>query len=113
MAGDYNTEKLAEMIALHLDGTYTKCDVWKESTSFLLRLCQCGEDRMSACSNGNDEHNQIYLDHSNQIPKIFSNSESGKTWRLGCRWWINRHFSHNILASDIASCNQVSCTIRF
>ncbi|KAL2476390.1 hypothetical protein Adt_37126 [Abeliophyllum distichum] len=101
--GDYNTEKLAEMIALHLDGTYAKCDVWKELASCLLRLCQCGEDRMSACSNGNDGHNQIYLDHSNQIPEIFANSESGKTWRLRCRWWLNRHFSHNILASDIAS----------
>ncbi|KAL2500239.1 hypothetical protein Fot_34087 [Forsythia ovata] len=113
MAGDYNTEKLAEMIGLHLDGTYAKCDVWKEFASCLLRLCQCGEDRMSACSNGNDEHNQIYLDHSNQILEIFSNSESGKTWRLCCRWWINRHFSHNILASDIASLYQVSSTLRF
>ncbi|KAL2493585.1 hypothetical protein Fot_37342 [Forsythia ovata] len=100
--GDYNTEKLAEMIALHLDATYAKCDLWKELASCFLTLCRC-EDRMSACSNGNDRSNQIYLYSSNQIPEIFTNCESGKTWRLRCRWWLNRHFSHNILASDIAT----------
>ncbi|XP_022897250.1 uncharacterized protein LOC111410889 [Olea europaea var. sylvestris] len=101
--GYYATEKLAEMIALHLDATYAKCDVWKELASCFLNLSQCAEDRMSACYNGNDGQNQIHLDHSNQIPEIFTNSESGKTWRLRCRWWLNRHFSHSILASDIAS----------
>ncbi|CAA3005991.1 Mitogen-activated protein kinase kinase 5 [Olea europaea subsp. europaea] len=101
--GYYDTEKLTEMIALHLDAIYAKCDVWKELASCFLNLCQCAEDRMSACYNGKDGRNQIHLDHSNQIPEIFTNRESRKTWRLRCRWWLNRHFSHSILVSDIAS----------
>ncbi|XP_022847813.1 uncharacterized protein LOC111370370 [Olea europaea var. sylvestris] len=100
--GDYNTEKLAEMIALHLDATYAKSDMWKELASCFLRLRLCGDDRMS-CSNRKDGHNQASFCHSNQILDISTNSASGKNWRLRCRWWLNRHFSHSILLSDIAT----------
>ncbi|XP_022860860.1 uncharacterized protein LOC111381313 isoform X1 [Olea europaea var. sylvestris] len=100
--GDYNTKKLAEMIALHLDATYAKSDTWKELASCFLRLRLCGDDRMS-CSNGKDGHNQASFCHCNQILDISTNSESGKNWRLRCRWWLNHHFSHSILLLDIAS----------
>ncbi|WMV60449.1 hypothetical protein MTR67_053834 [Solanum verrucosum] len=102
-SGEYSTEKLMEMIALHLDATYAKCDTWKELACCFLRLSQCEEDCMSVCSNGEDSEKHKFSFWNSQIPKIFSDYESSKSWRLRCRWWLTRHFSQNILTSDIAS----------
>ncbi|KAK6132663.1 hypothetical protein DH2020_033615 [Rehmannia glutinosa] len=99
--GDYDTQSLVEMIALHLDASYGICDTWQELASCFLRLSQCEEDRVSTC--GSDQYSQGYLDESNKIPELFTNGESGKAWRLRSRWWLNRHFHDRIRTSDIAS----------
>lgn len=109
MAGGYSTEKLLEMTALHLDAAQGDCNTWKEFASCLLKITQCEEDRMSKCideddnAGGGDE--QRHSSHSNvRIPaEILINGASGKSWRFRCRWWLTRHFSRNILASDISS----------
>ncbi|XP_004251881.1 uncharacterized protein [Solanum lycopersicum] len=101
--GEYSTEKLMEMIALHLDATHANCDTWKELACCFLRLFQCEEDCMSVCSNGEDSEKQKFTKWISQIPKIFSDYESSKSWRLRCRWWLTHYFSQTILTSDIAS----------
>ncbi|MCD9561496.1 hypothetical protein HAX54_020623 [Datura stramonium] len=102
-SGEYSTEKLVEMIALHLDATHAKCDTWKELAGCFLKLCQCEEDCMSVCANTEDSEKQKFSNRVSQIPRIFSDYESSKSWRFRCRWWLTRHFSQNILTSDIAS----------
>ncbi|KAG8364888.1 hypothetical protein BUALT_Bualt18G0045400 [Buddleja alternifolia] len=101
--GDYDTQNLVEMIALHLDATYGVCDTWKELASCILKLSQCEEDRVSTCYDGSGRYSQECLDNSNKIPDFFTKGESGKSWRFRSRWWLNRHFHNRILMSDIAS----------
>ncbi|XP_057795913.1 uncharacterized protein LOC131012025 [Salvia miltiorrhiza] len=101
--GDYDTQSLVEMIALHLDASYGTCDTWQELASCLLKLSQCEGDRESACNSGSDSASPGYLDDSNRIPEIFTCGNSGKSWRLRSRWWLNRHFHDRILMSEIAS----------
>ncbi|CAN4075565.1 unnamed protein product [Withania somnifera] len=101
-SGEYSTEKLVEMIALHLDATHTTCDTWMELACCFLRLSQC-EDCMSVCSNDEDTGKQRFSNRISQIPRIFRGYESSKPWKFRCRWWLTRYFSQNILASDIAS----------
>ncbi|KAG6412900.1 hypothetical protein SASPL_125595 [Salvia splendens] len=101
--GDYDTQSLVEMLALHLDASYGTCDTWQELASCLLKLSQCEGDRESVCNSGNDSDNRGCLDDSNRVPELFTCGESGKSWRLRCRWWLNRHFHDRILMSEIAS----------
>ncbi|KAI3466075.1 hypothetical protein Pfo_022738 [Paulownia fortunei] len=101
--GDYDTQNLVEMIALHLDASYGICDAWQELAFCFLKLSQCEEDRVSTCGGGSDQYSPSFLENSNKIPELFTNGESGKTWRLRSRWWLNRHFHDKILMSDIAS----------
>ncbi|KAL6561772.1 hypothetical protein OROMI_017373 [Orobanche minor] len=101
--GEYETRSFVEMIALHLDAAYGVCDAWQELASCFLRLSQCEEDRISTLGVGSDLHSQGHLENSNKIPELFTNGESGKTWRLRARWWLNRHFHSRILMSDISS----------
>ncbi|KAG8364892.1 hypothetical protein BUALT_Bualt18G0045800 [Buddleja alternifolia] len=101
--GDYDTQNLVEMIALHLDATYGVCDTWKELASCILKLSQCEEDRVSTCYEGSGRYSQECLDNSNKIPDFFTKGESGKSWRFHSRWWLNRHFHNRILMSAIAS----------
>ncbi|KAL1553519.1 hypothetical protein AAHA92_14183 [Salvia divinorum] len=101
--GDYDTQSLVEMLALHLDASYGTCDTWQELASCLLKLSQCEGDRESACNSGNDFDSGRCLDDSNRVPELFFRGESGKSWRLRSRWWLNRHFHDRILMSEIAS----------
>lgn len=106
MTGDYDTQSLVEMIALHLDASYGTRDTWQELASCLLKLSQCEGDRESACNSGSDPESRGCLDDSNRVPELFTCGESGKSWRLRSRWWLNRHFHDWILMSEIASGNQ-------
>ncbi|GER53453.1 hypothetical protein STAS_30975 [Striga asiatica] len=101
--GDYDTQSLVEMIALHLEATYGSCDTWRELASCFLRLSQCQEDRISTCGVSSDGHVQGRLGHSNTNPELFTHGESGKTWRFRAKWWLSRHFNDRILMSDISS----------
>lgn len=105
VTGDYDTESLVEMIALHLDASYGTCDTWQELASCLLKLSQCEGDRESACYSGSDPDSQNCLDDSYRIPELFICGESRKSWRLRSKWWMNRHFHPRTLMSDISSGN--------
>ncbi|KAL6283517.1 hypothetical protein ACE6H2_014446 [Prunus campanulata] len=101
---EYSSESLLEMIALHLDATYADYNTWREFALCFLKLSQYEEDRMSVCLNGNEKgHKDRYSVCFNKTPKMFIEGKSGESWRLRCRWWCTRHFSHNILASEIAA----------
>lgn len=101
---DYSSESLLEMIALHLDATNADYNIWREYAMCFLKLSQYEEDRMSVCLNGNEGgHKPRYSVSFNKTPKIFIKGQSGKSWKLRCRWWSTRHFSHDILASETAA----------
>lgn len=103
-SGDYGLEALFEMIALHLDATYAEHNIWREFALCFLKLSQYEEDRMSVCLNKNEDgQEQPDSIHFTKTPKIFTEGNSGKSWRLRCRWWLTRHFSSNVLVSEIAA----------
>ncbi|GLU18106.1 hypothetical protein SLE2022_344240 [Rubroshorea leprosula] len=102
--GDYSPESLVEMIALHLDAAYAESETWGEFALCFLKLSQYGEDRLSACLNGKENKPKPkYSFRYNRTPEIFTVGSSGKAWRLRCRWWLMRHFSKKMLASEINS----------
>ena len=104
ISGDYDAASLLEMIALHLDATYAEFDIWREFALCFLKLSQCEEDRMSVCLDGNEgKHKPKYAVRFNRIPNIFIEGKSGKTWRFRCRWWLTRHFSKNLINSEVAA----------
>ncbi|KAK9269595.1 hypothetical protein L1049_001371 [Liquidambar formosana] len=104
--GDYSSESLLEMIALHLDATYAEYNMWRQFALCFLELSQSEEDRMSVCMNGNEDgHKQRYSVRYNRIPKKFTEAKSAKSWSFRCRWWLTRHFSKNTLVSEIAAGN--------
>lgn len=85
---------------MHLDATYADFSIWREFALCFLKLSQQEEDRMSVY--GNEEgHKQQDSVRFNKTPKIFTEGQSGKSWRLRRRWWLTRHFSHKILESEI------------
>ncbi|XP_059661469.1 uncharacterized protein LOC132307663 [Cornus florida] len=105
-SGYYGLEQLLEMVALHLDATYADCNTWKEFACCFLKLSQCEEERMSVCLDGTQGgHKQRYSVHFNRMPQIFTDGILGKPWRFRCRWWLTRHFSQNILESELAAGN--------
>ena len=92
------------MIALHLDSTYAECNTWKEFALCFLKLSQYEEDQMSVCTNKNEDgQEQTETIYFSKTPRIFTKGKSGKSWRLRCRWWLTRHFSNNMLVSEIAA----------
>lgn len=104
------------MIALHLDAVLAEYNTWREFASCFLKVCQYEEDHMSVCLHGNEGgKKQGYSVHYNRIPKLFMQGRSGKAWRIRCRWWLARHFSKNLLASEMAAgkiAASVSSTIQ-
>ncbi|KAG6645336.1 hypothetical protein I3843_08G111600 [Carya illinoinensis] len=103
-SGDYGLESLLEMIALHLDATYAEYNTWKEFASCFIKLSQYEEDRLSVCQSENEDmQGQPDSIHFSKTPRIFTEGQSGKSWRLRCRWWLTRHFSNSILVSEIAA----------
>nr|XP_011460754.1 PREDICTED: uncharacterized protein LOC105350432 isoform X1 [Fragaria vesca subsp. vesca] len=101
---DYSYESLLEMIALHLDATTAEYNIWREYAMCFLKLSQSEEDRLSVCLNGDeDEPKPRYSVSFNKTPEIFLKGQSRKNWKLRCRWWSTRHFSHELLASEIAA----------
>lgn len=100
--GEYDPQQLLEMIALHLEASYPESNIWKEYASCFIKICRWEEDRMSVCL-GNNEGEMKNGDpvRFNTVPEIFTMGKSGKSWKLRCRWWLNRHFSKTILSSEI------------
>lgn len=100
--GNYGTEPLLEMIALHLDATYAECNIWREFASCFLKLYQSEEDRLSICLNESEiGRKRKYSVGYNRTPNIFTEGKSAKAWSFRCRWWLTRHFGKNTLGSEI------------
>lgn len=103
LKGEYAPERLVEMIALHLEATYGDHTSWKEFALCLLKLSQCEEDRMSMCVDVEQiERENLHTVRFCRTPASFVEGMSGKTWKFRCKWWLNRHFSKHILASELA-----------
>ncbi|XP_010675442.1 uncharacterized protein LOC104891444 isoform X2 [Beta vulgaris subsp. vulgaris] len=101
--GEYSSERLVEMIALHLEATYGDHTSWREFALCLLNLSQCEEDRMSVCIDGEQvKSEQMHTVRFCKTPPSFVEGMSGKTWKFRCKWWLNRHFSKHVLASEMA-----------
>ncbi|XP_050226265.1 uncharacterized protein LOC126676159 isoform X2 [Mercurialis annua] len=102
--GYYRPESLLEMIALHLEAVFGEHKIWREFALCFLKVSQYEEDAMSVCLHGNEGKKvQGHSVRYNRIPKLFICGNSGKAWRLRCRWWLTRHFSNNLFASEIAA----------
>lgn len=101
--GIYSTEKLVEMIALHLDAMFGDSNTWKEMASCFFKLSHSETDEMSTCCIQEEGVPKSYENHLSQIPVIFTDARTKQTWQLRCRWWIKRHFCPKRLALDIAS----------
>lgn len=88
---------------LHLDdGTCVEYDKWRELALCFLKLSQSEEDRVStACSIGTGEHNLMSSFNINSNLKLLTEKKSRNTWRLRCRWWSTRHFSHKIASETL------------
>ncbi|XP_042484550.1 uncharacterized protein LOC122064833 [Macadamia integrifolia] len=100
--GDYNLEPLVEMIALHLDATYATCDIWGELASCFLKISLYEDDQMSVCGNENEcGGKQQFSVCFNSIPRSFIEGNLRMPWKLRCKWWSRRHFSNNILDSEM------------
>ncbi|GAB2278000.1 hypothetical protein Dimus_012700 [Dionaea muscipula] len=100
--GEYEPHQLLEMIALHLEATYADSDIWKEFASCLLKISQSEEDTMSTCTNGEGTRGEQGSNiHLSRIPAGFTVGITGKNWELRCKWWLKRHFSNKILASEM------------
>lgn len=99
-------ESLLEMIALHLDATYADSNIWREFASCFVKLSQYDEDRISVCPDGNERgKKQSFSVRYNRVPDILTEGKSGKAWMFRCKWWLRRHFSQNMLTSEIAAGN--------
>ncbi|KAF7843635.1 uncharacterized protein G2W53_000540 [Senna tora] len=100
--GDYSVKSLIEMIGLHLDATYAESNTWRMFALCFFVLSNNEEDgiftRPSDNEDGHKEHHSSFYKYT---PKMFTEGVLGKAWKLRCRWWLTRHFSHNMLKSEI------------
>ena len=106
VSGVYETERLVEMIALHLEAIRGDHSLWREFALCLLKLTECEEDRISMCVDGE----QVKCEHMHTIrysrtPISFVEGMSGKTWKFRCKWWLDRHFNKQTLESEMAAGN--------
>ncbi|KNA21834.1 hypothetical protein SOVF_039690 isoform A [Spinacia oleracea] len=100
--GEYATERLVEMIALHLEATYGDHTSWREFALCLPKLSHCEEDRMSMCGDVEQvKSGNLHTTRFCRTPASLVEGMSGKAWKFRCKWWLNRHFSKQILASEM------------
>ncbi|XP_044385907.1 uncharacterized protein [Triticum aestivum] len=99
--GYYNTARLLERIALHLDSVNGKPLIWEELVSCFLRLFSDRttdyEDRISCNVEGDAS-----IDAFSSLSSVFFEQRTRESWKLRCKWWMNRHFSQNIYMSETA-----------
>ncbi|CAM8989752.1 unnamed protein product [Rhodiola kirilowii] len=100
--GEYESESLIEMIALHLDATFADYHTWKEFAVCFLELSRLEEDRLSICQDG-DEHQHMQGVVTMRIPIIFKDTILSKNWIFRCKWWLNRHFGKKMCQEEIAT----------
>ncbi|KAJ0258055.1 hypothetical protein HA466_0069160 [Hirschfeldia incana] len=96
----YSRESLIEMIALHVEASFPEPKIWREFAEMLILFFEnVDEDRMSACFNGDGEEGcqQTYSVRYNPTPRMFTD----KSWTLRAKWWLSRHFSPEILETEM------------
>ncbi|XP_048637715.1 uncharacterized protein LOC106349616 [Brassica napus] len=97
----YSRESLIEMIALHVEASFPEPIIWKEFAEILILFFEnADEDRMSVCLDGSGEEGsqQTYSVRYNSTPRMFTETSS---WTLRAKWWLNRHFSPEILEAEM------------
>ncbi|CAH8355246.1 unnamed protein product [Eruca vesicaria subsp. sativa] len=97
---DYSRESLLEMIALHVEASFPEPEIWKEFAEMLILFFEnVDEDRMSVCFNGSGEEGcqQTYSVRYIPTPRMFTVT----SWTLRAKWWLNRHFSPEILETEM------------
>ncbi|CAI0451538.1 unnamed protein product [Linum tenue] len=99
--GIYDSASLLEMIALHLEAATGEKTTWKELALCFLRASQQEEDQLSGIHGNGSEVPKQHSISFPRVPSFLINGVSGKSWRLRCRWWMNKHFSKSMLASEI------------
>ncbi|KAI4975901.1 hypothetical protein ZWY2020_049508 [Hordeum vulgare] len=99
--GYYNTTRLLERIALHLDSVNGKPFVWEELVSCFLRLFSDRTTDYEDCISCNVE-GEASINAFSSLSSVFFEQHTRESWKLRCKWWINRHFSQNIYMSETA-----------
>uniref|UniRef100_A0A1J3F8A0 Uncharacterized protein n=1 Tax=Noccaea caerulescens TaxID=107243 RepID=A0A1J3F8A0_NOCCA len=95
----YSRESLIEMIALHVEASFPEAEIWKEFADCLIFFFDnLDEDRMSVCLDGSGEerNQQTYSVRYNPTPRMFTDA----SWTLRAKWWLNRHFSPEMLETE-------------
>ena len=88
------------MIALHVEASFPEPQIWKEFAEMLILFFEnVDEDRMSVCLNRDGEEGcqQTYSVRYNRTPRMFT----GTSWTRRAKWWLNRHFSPEILETEM------------
>uniref|UniRef100_M8B481 Uncharacterized protein n=1 Tax=Aegilops tauschii TaxID=37682 RepID=M8B481_AEGTA len=104
--GYYNTTRLLERIALHLDCVNGKPSIWEELVSCFLRLFSDRTTDYEDCISCNVE-GDASIDAFSSLSSVFFEQHTRESWKLRCKWWMNRHFSKNIYMSETAKDNEV------
>ncbi|KAM3208750.1 hypothetical protein ACQJBY_063438 [Aegilops geniculata] len=99
--GYYNTTRLLERIALHLDCVNGKPSIWEELVSCFLRLFSDRTTDYEDCISCNVE-GDASIDAFSSLSSVFFEQHTRESWKLRCKWWMNRHFSQNIYMSETA-----------
>lgn len=102
--GYYNTARLLERIALHLDSVNGKPFVWEELVSCFLRLFSDRTTDYEDCISCNVE-GEASINAFSSLSSVFFEQRTRESWKLRCKWWMNRHFSQNIYMSETAKGN--------
>ena len=78
--------------------------IWEELVSCFLRLFSDRttdyEDRISCNVEGDAS-----IDAFSSLSSVFFEQRTRESWKLRCKWWMNRHFSQNIYMSETAKGN--------
>ncbi|EMS52149.1 hypothetical protein TRIUR3_19678 [Triticum urartu] len=104
--GYYNTTRLLERIVLHLDCVNGKPSIWEELVSCFLRLFSDRTTDYEDCISCNVE-GDASIDAFSSLSSVFFEQHTRESWKLRCKWWMNRHFSQNIYMSETAKDNDV------
>ncbi|GAB2211655.1 hypothetical protein Drorol1_Dr00024981 [Drosera rotundifolia] len=97
--GEYDSEKLLDILGNHLDFTYANAVIWGEFASCLLQILS-EEDRLSFNEGENKHEHGNNIKRSSQIPARFTKV---RNWTARYRYWLKRHFSKDVLAAEINS----------
>ncbi|XP_074589445.1 uncharacterized protein LOC141845279 [Curcuma longa] len=98
--GNYGTIPLFEMIVLNLDSTDGESSTWEEFALCFLKILTSSagdfEDHISI--NGQRVSTAVTSD---KIPRVYTEGQERKNWKLRCRWWRKRHFSMHVYLKEL------------